>query len=396
MSNMIENGNYCVYVHTSPSGKRYVGMTGKLPEERWGKNGSRYLKKEKNGDYMHIAFARAILKYGWDNIEHEVVASNLTREEACNFEKLLIEKLNTKNCDYGYNLKDGGTGGGGFSEETLRKMSESHKGIKQSEETIKKRAEKLRGPNNPNYGKPMSEEQKIKLSKSLKGKKQSEETIRKRAEKLRGENNPNYGKPMSEEQKRKLSESLRGKKHSEEAKRKISEATKGENNPFYGKRHSKESLKKMSESHKGQHIGVEHPNSKKVCQYDLLGNLIKIWGCINDAKRELNLDSNGISNCCRGVQKKAGGFIWRYIDEEITNEYLAWCNELHTGGNQKKPIAQYSLDNKFICLFNSITDAGKKTGVDTGSISACCRGKSKTAGGFVWKYYIDEDIEHIA
>ena len=29
MGNIIENGNYCVYVHTSPSGKMYVGQTGK-------------------------------------------------------------------------------------------------------------------------------------------------------------------------------------------------------------------------------------------------------------------------------------------------------------------------------------------------------------------------------
>ena len=392
-SNIIENGNYCVYIHTSPSGKRYVGQTGKTPEERWGKNGSHYLKKEKNGEYVQRYFAHAIIKYGWDNFDHEIIASNLTKEEADSFEKLLIDKLNTKNRNYGYNLKDGGIGGGGFSEETLKKMSESHKGKKQSEETIRKRAEKLRGKNNPNYGKPMSEEQKRKLSESLKGRKQSEETIRKRAEKLRGENNPNYGKPMNEELKKKLREINLGRKHSEETKKKISIATKGENNPFYGQRHSEESRKKMSESHKGQLIGAEHHNSKKIAQYDSLGILIRFWDCINDANREFNIDNAGISNCCRGIQKKAAGFIWRYADQELTEEHLTWCNELHSGGCQKKPIIQYSLDNKFICLFNSITEAGRKTGVDTGSISACCRGRQKTAGGFMWKYYNDENMK---
>ena len=393
MGNVIENGNYCVYVHTSPSGKKYVGQTSKKPEERWGKNGSHYLKKEKNGEYMHVAFARAILKYGWDNIAHEIVAFNLTKEEADNLEKLLIEKLNTKNRKYGYNLKDGGLGGG-FSEETLKKMSEVHKGIKQSEETIRKRVEQLRGENNPNYGKPLSEETKRKLSESLKGRKPSEETRKKMSEALRGEKNPNYGKPMSEEQKKKLSEANKGKRHSEETKQKISNATKGKNNPFYGRHHTEESLQKMSESHKGQHSGAEHFNATKVAQYSLQGHLIKIWDCINDAKRALNINNDGIGECCRGRQKKAGGFIWRYADQELTEEYLAWCNESHTGGNQKKPIAQYSLDNEFICLFDSITEAGTKTGVDKGSISACCRGKGKTAGGFIWKYY--ENDEKIA
>ena len=67
MSNVIENGNYCVYIHTSPSGKKYVGQTMRNPEQRWGKNGIQYLNKKKE-KYTHPAFANAILKYGWDNI----------------------------------------------------------------------------------------------------------------------------------------------------------------------------------------------------------------------------------------------------------------------------------------------------------------------------------------
>jgi len=33
----MENKNYCVYKHTSPNGKMYIGMTGQNPEKRWGK-----------------------------------------------------------------------------------------------------------------------------------------------------------------------------------------------------------------------------------------------------------------------------------------------------------------------------------------------------------------------
>lgn len=315
MSNVIENGNYCVYVHTSPSGKRYVGQTGKKPEDRWGKNGSRYLKKEKNGEYMHIAFARAILKYGWDNIEHEVVASNLTKEEADNFEKLLIEKLNTKNRKYGYNLKDGGVGGGGFSEETLKKMSEAHKGIKQSEETIRKRAEKLKGKNNPNYGKPMSDKQREKISNSK----------------------------------------------------------KGENNNMFGKRLDEEAVQKIRKSQ----------NVQKIAQYDLQGNLIKIWDSISDAGRELGIIRANISACCRGKRNTVSGFIWKYYIDETINEHLFW----HNG----KRVVQYSLSGEIIGIFESLTEAQSKTGVSYTGILHCCKGKQHTSGGFIWKYY--EDIE---
>lgn len=138
MSNMIENGNYCVYVHISPSGKKYVGQTRTKPERRWGKNGSYYLHKKKNGEYAQPAFANAILKYGWENFDHEIIASNLTKEEANNFEKLLIEKLNTMNPKCGYNLREGGHNSH-ISEETRKKISESLKGKKQPEHVKKKR-----------------------------------------------------------------------------------------------------------------------------------------------------------------------------------------------------------------------------------------------------------------
>lgn len=80
----MEERHYSVYVHTSPSGKYYVGMTGRDVKLRWNRGtgycGQRY-------------FYHAIQKYSWENFEHEVIASHLTKEEANNFEKLLIREL---------------------------------------------------------------------------------------------------------------------------------------------------------------------------------------------------------------------------------------------------------------------------------------------------------------
>lgn len=52
----------------------------------------------------------------------------------------------------------------------------------------------------------------------------------------------------------------------------------------------------------------------------------------------------------------------------------------------KKPILQYSKDGNIIALFSCSKFASKKTNVSPSSISACCVGKSKSAGGFVWKH----------
>lgn len=103
---IIYNGNYCVYLHTNIiNGKKYVGITCQEPNKRW-KNRTGYNPRGKGKS----KFYNAILKYGWNNFEHEIVASNLTREEANNFEHILIISLKTNNSEYGYNITDGGDG----------------------------------------------------------------------------------------------------------------------------------------------------------------------------------------------------------------------------------------------------------------------------------------------
>lgn len=97
---------WSVYIHISPSNKYYVGITSQKLSDRW-RNGKGY----KHNAY----FTSAINKYGWDNFQHEVVASNLTENEAKNFEKILIKELKSNNKMYGYNLTAGGDGTVGIS-----------------------------------------------------------------------------------------------------------------------------------------------------------------------------------------------------------------------------------------------------------------------------------------
>lgn len=87
-------------MHTSPNNKRYIGITSYTnPKRRW-KGGYGYHKN----DY----FYRAIQKYGWDNFKHEIIASNLSKEEACKMEIELIKKYKTRQPEFGYNYSKGG------------------------------------------------------------------------------------------------------------------------------------------------------------------------------------------------------------------------------------------------------------------------------------------------
>lgn len=49
-------------------------------------------------------------------------------------------------------------------------------------------------------------------------------------------------------------------------------------------------------------------------------------------------------------------------------------------------VYQYSLDNKCLDTYDSLTQASLFSGVSTSSISNCISGRIKTAGGFIWKY----------
>ena len=64
---------YCVYKHTSPNGKVYIGITSQNPIARW-RNGKGYSN--------NTHFKNAIDKYGWDNFKHEILHSELSKEEA--------------------------------------------------------------------------------------------------------------------------------------------------------------------------------------------------------------------------------------------------------------------------------------------------------------------------
>lgn len=174
---------YTVYKHTAPNGKVYIGMTCKKPEHRWQK-GNGYKGSEK--------FSRAIEKYGWDNIKHEILASGLTREEAASMEIELIAAYDSTNEEHGYNISTGGSyrfAGYHITKEQKRKIGDAQ-----------------RGPLNHMYGKrwKMSEEGRQHIRESRTGMKFSEEHCKNISRSKSKENHPNWGKHLPEETRRKI------------------------------------------------------------------------------------------------------------------------------------------------------------------------------------------------
>ena len=248
---------YTVYKHTTPSGKVYVGITKQNPEQRW-KNG--------NGCKTNEHFYRAILKYGWENIEHEVICqAPMSAAQAGAMEKSFIALYDSTNPDKGYNNSIGGECGAlGVhpSDKTRRKLSESRKGAHLSLETRKK------------------------ISEANKGRKQTPR------------------------QRKALMNYLIGHEVSAETRRKISEAGKGRTPWNKGKKASEEA--KVKNSIAAIKLGKIPPYikpTKVMCV-----ETGEVFHQIKDAGEKYGICPANITAVCRHRREKAGGYHWKYAD----------------------------------------------------------------------------------
>lgn len=230
---------WILYRHTSPSGKVYIGITSKKnPKWRW-QNGKGYI--------ACIYFYNAILKYGWDNIKHEVLFTELEEQRAKKLEIELIRHY--KSLDISYNITDGGEGRkSSLSEEHRRKLSNLHK------------------------GKHLSKEWKNKIGKAHKG------------------------KTVSQLTKEKMSVTMKSKhiKLSEERKRIIGEANKG-------KIISDEHRKIVSKFFSKPVFQVDKYTDK----------IIKEYNSMTEASISPGICYGSINKCCSNIIKSAGGYKWR-------------------------------------------------------------------------------------
>ena len=116
----MEEKKWCVYKHTSPNGKCYIGITcQERPQDRWHSDGGGYKSQRK--------FYRAIEKYGWENFSHEILVDDIKSLEDAYIEEKKYIKLFDSHRN-GYNCSNGGDGCLGYkrSEESLNRIVKKH------------------------------------------------------------------------------------------------------------------------------------------------------------------------------------------------------------------------------------------------------------------------------
>lgn len=280
-----ERRDHKIYKYTNKvNGKVYIGRTC-----------TSLYKRARGGEGYRgcVYFWNAIQKYGWENFEGEILEEGLTAEESSVKEIEYIEKYNSANGDFGYNIVKSAQSD--FDDTRRLKISERNK-----------------GENNPRWGCHISEEHRRKII----------ETNKKRVY------TPEMRRNLSEARKKSYAEGtvhpMSGHKHTQEAKDKMSKANKGhipwnkgkkmsEVSPdyvpsFLGKHHSEEARRKISEANKGR---SNTACSKRVVCIETG----VIYDSALEASRIIKRDVSQLCKCCRGVRKSCGGYHWCYVDD---------------------------------------------------------------------------------
>lgn len=273
-------GFSAIYLWTNQvNGKLYVGQT---------QNFYVRIKQYVRGNDSDRVIGRAFAKYGIDNFTVDILERDIPIEKLDEREQYWMDYYKSYERNIGYNVcrEAGTTRGFHHSEESREAMSKHRKEYFEAHPDAIKR-----GKDNPMYGRKMSEERKESLrhrnlgNQYAKGARwdMSEETKQKISAALKGNQNC-LGRKLSQETKDKIAESNRRRVYSEETKAKISEANKGK------------SMKRIMCIETG-------------VVYDGIVKAVELTG----------ISYSAISHCCRGCQKTAGGYHWKYyVDEETS------------------------------------------------------------------------------
>lgn len=130
-----------------------------------------------------------------------------------------------------------------------------------------------------------------------------------------------------------------------------------------------------------QYTALHTGEKKPVVQLSLDGTFIKAYDSISDAESITKTDGSKIVTCCKGNRKSANGFMWLYATEYDVNGSYYYKKD-----TTAKSVYMCGLDGEILQVFDSLTNAEKLTNISLKAISRCLNGKSKTSGGYIWKY----------
>lgn len=256
--------------------KRYIGQSTNI-YRRWREHQNNLDKQIHQNKYLQAAWD----KYGSDAFEFNIVEICIV-EDLDERECFYIEKYNTKNREYGYNFKEGGSH---CTDEARKNMSIAQKN-KWTDEMRLQKSIQMSGENNPFFGKHHTKETGEKIAKANKMRQWTEESKEKARQTLTGRPGPNKGKITPKETKDKISNALKGR---------------------------------------------PSPKRKGVIQLDLNGKYIASFDSRTEAARKTGVSKLNICECCNGIRVSAGGYLWK--NKEDFNEQNSYWMDITISSN---------------------------------------------------------------
>lgn len=279
--------------------KVYIGKTIHTLKERL----RQHINSSNNDNDAHRKshFHNAIRKYG---AEHFFI-SELYKYESDNIEELnkhlyekekeFIQKLDSYN--NGYNSTLGGEGVGSLYGELNHFYGKTH-----TDETKKMIGEKSRERNaiKITHTKEAISKRAANRSKRMQKKIYTDKELAQ----FKAESENKKGKPLSREAIEKGLETKRKRK---------------EEDPNFGKINYDDNLiLKYSKSR----------NPNYIVQLDMDGNYVATYNGLFEIERLFEYDRSSISKCCKGKQKTAYGYKWKYVDEKELELYECSRNSI--------------------------------------------------------------------
>lgn len=145
-----------------------------------------------------------------------------------------------------------------------------------------------------------------------------------------------------------------------------------------GKKLSEEHRKKIGNATRGHIV----PESAR--QAVAKANSSRIW--TEESKQKLSEGMSGENHPSWGT----------HLTEE-TKKKISQSNKGKQTGNKNPralPIVQFDKQDNLIAVWDYIKKASKALRIDTSDITACAKGKLKSAGGYHWKYLYDNKAKN--
>jgi group I intron endonuclease len=262
---------YIYKITNKLNNKCYIGQTINDVENRWNDH-----RKCIGTQHGCPGLRRAFEKYGLDNFKFEVVIICFNKDMS-KYEKEYIKKYDSyKN---GYNLTHGGEEGGFFTgckhtPENVAKIKQRWAEYNANPENRKHISERMKA----HYADPKNREEHSKRMKATYARLKVEGKFK--------SNLYSNGHIMTDERKQKISDSL------------LKYYNNNTDLPGNGRKQHSEAMTKA--------IG------RKVSQYSLTGEFMKIYDSIKIAAKESGGSFKSIGHNLRERTKSSGGFIWKY------------------------------------------------------------------------------------